>query len=38
MALTIVPWRFTLVVAFSIALAFVVRGVRVVTLTSEERL
>lgn len=38
MALTIVPWRFTLVVAYSIALAFVVQGVRVVTLTSEERL
>lgn len=38
MALTIIPWRFIMVVAFSIALAFVVRGVRVVTLTSEERL
>jgi hypothetical protein len=38
MTLTIVPWRFTLVVSFAIALAFVVQGVRVVTLTSEERL
>ncbi|HEX6251303.1 MAG TPA: hypothetical protein VFZ56_07710 [Gemmatimonadaceae bacterium] len=38
MALTIVPWRFALVVSFAIALAFVVRGVRLVTLSSEERL
>lgn len=38
MALTIMPWRFALVVAFAIALGFVVQGVRVVTLTSEERL
>ncbi|HUF66025.1 MAG TPA: hypothetical protein VMM17_08610 [Gemmatimonadaceae bacterium] len=38
MALAIVPSRFILIVGFSIALAFVVQGVRVATLSSEERL
>jgi hypothetical protein len=38
MALTIIPWRFALVVTFAIALGVVVQGLRVVTLTSQERL
>jgi len=38
MALMIVPSRFILVVVFALALGFVVQGVRVLTLTSEERL